>query len=169
MSQQRADAEDSLPERLVAYLDGELEPEETRRIEELLTTDAEARRTLQRLDRTWHLLESLDASSVGEQFTQTTLEMVTVAAADEVQRQQAEAPRRRRRRWLIAAGGLAAAGLAGFLAAALLADALDPNKQLIHDLPVLENLDQYSQVKDIDFLRMLSREQIFAEESSDGK
>jgi len=167
MSLQHPDVDSSLSERLVAYLDGELDTEESRRVEELLAADSQARQTLQRLDRTWHLLDSLDASAVGEQFTQSTLEMVTVAVADELQRQQAEAPRRRRRRWLIAGGTLAAAGLAGFLVCALVAGSLDPNKQLIRDLPVLENLDQYSQVKDIDFLRMLADKRIFEEEPSD--
>jgi anti-sigma factor RsiW len=169
MSQQPASDDFSLHEELVAYLDGELGPDESHRVEELLAADAGARQTLQRLDRAWQLLDDLDTSGVGDKFAQTTLEMVTVVAAGEVEQNQADAPRRRRRRRLLLGGGLAAAGLAGFAAVALLAAAVDPNKQLVHDLPVLENLDQYSQVKDIEFLRMLNRERVFAEEPDDGQ
>ena len=111
------------------------------------------RRRLQSLERTWDLLDELDAAPVGEPFTQTTLEMVAVAAHEDAERDQAEAPRRRRRRLLSAGGGLLAAAAAGFLAVAL--SAPDPNRQLLEDLPVLENFDEYRQVESIEFLHEL--------------
>ena len=60
-----------LDEQLVAYLDGELDAESSRRIDELLATDAEVRRRLQEMERTWDLLDDLDTAPVGGQFAQT--------------------------------------------------------------------------------------------------
>ena len=145
-----------LDEEFVAYLDGELDAESCRRIEALLASDPAVRRRLQSLERTWDLLDELDAAPLGEPFTQTTLEMVAVAARQEVEQSRAEAPRRRRR-WLLAVGaGLLAAAAAGFLAVAL----HDPDRQLLQDLPLLENLDEYRQIGSIEFLHRLRDEKL---------
>ncbi len=149
----------SLDEQLVAYLDGELDVESRRRVEELLSSDAQARRRLQQMERTWDLLDDLDAVPPGNQFTQTTLEMVAVAADQDVRQSLAEAPRRRRRRWLVAGLTLLAALAGGFFTVVWLAP--DPNRQLVEDLPVLENLDEYRQIDDIEFLRLLRAAGLF--------
>ena len=108
---------------------------------------------LGRLERTWDLLDELGSTPVGDGFTRTTLEMVTVAAEEDVQHVLAAAPvRKRRRRWLVGAGVFAAAA-AGFLAAYLALP--NPNRQLLEDLPLLENLEEYSRVDDIRFLQLL--------------
>ncbi len=153
----------ALDEQLVAYLDGELDAEGGRRIEALLATDPEVRRRLQSLERTWDLLDQLDTAPVGEPFTHTTLEMVAVAARDEVEHDRAVAPRRRRRRRLAIGGGLLAAAAAGFLTVACLAR--DPNRQLLKDLPVLVNFDEYRQVENVELLRLLRKEGLFPGES----
>jgi anti-sigma factor RsiW len=164
MSQQPADTDLSLEEQLVAYLDGELDAEASRRVEELLAADPKVRQALQGLDRTWELLGELEAPQVAERFAQSTLEMVAVAAAEDTERSRTEASRRRRWRWVILSGSLLAAGAAGFLGISLRPD---PNRQLIDDLPVLENLDEYRQVDDIEFLRSLHKQGLFAEEGGD--
>jgi anti-sigma factor RsiW len=171
MSEQPAQIDTALQEQLVAYLDGELDAEASRRIEELLTTDAKVRATMQELDHTWQLLDELDTGGVDERFTRSTLEMVAVAAADEVEQTRAAAPRRRRLRWLAIAVGATAAGLAGFAATAMFWPDPDKktNERLVENLPVLENLDQYCQVENVEFLRMLQQERLFAEEADDGK
>jgi hypothetical protein len=142
-----------LDEELVAYLDGELDPEGSRRIEELLASNAEVRRRLQEMERTWQLLDDLDTAPVGDQFARSTLEMVAVAAHKDVEQSMAEAPRRRRRRFLAVVVGLLAAVLAGFFAVALLWPNAD--RQLLEDLPVLENLDLYRQIDAVEFLDLL--------------
>jgi anti-sigma factor RsiW len=149
----------SLEEQLTAYLDGELGAEDARHVEALLASDSKVRRAMQRLDRTWQLLDELDTSGVDDQFTRSTLEMVTTAAGEEAERVQVEAPRRRRRRWLALGGGLLGAAAAGFAAVALLAP--DPDRELIDDLPILENLDEYRQVGDLEFLQLLYQEKVF--------
>ena len=42
------------------------------------------------------------------------------------------------------------------------------NRELLEDLPVLENLDAYRQVGDIQFLRTLARERLFDQERTSG-
>ncbi len=163
-----ADAQQTPSEEdLVAYLDGELDDPASQRIEQLLASDPKVRGTLQALEQTWHLLDQLDRVTPEEDFTRTTLEMVAVAAAEDVQVQQAEVPRRRRRRWLLGSAALLAAAAAGFLTVAWLRPS--PNQRLLEDLPVLENLDPYRQVDNIEFLRLLDREGLFSKESRRGK
>ena len=152
-------------EDLVAYLDGELDEPASRRIEELLATDPKVRQSLQQLERTWDLLDKLDAPEVDEKLAQSTLEVVAVAAAEDARRREAELPRRRRRQWLLGTAGLLAAALTGFLSVALLRP--DPQEQLLEDLPLLDNFDQYRQIDDFRFLKMLHDEGLFAEEQAD--
>ncbi|MBN2577780.1 MAG: hypothetical protein JXB10_02225 [Pirellulales bacterium] len=161
MDPQLPPADPTLEEQLVAYLDGELDAESCRRIEDLLTVNPEARLALQRLEKTWELLDALGTGPTGENFTRSTLEMVAVAAEDEVEKQAAQLPRRRRRRGLLAAGVILAAGVLGFLAMTALAP--DANRRLLEDLPLLENLDQYRQAESLDFLRLLQERRLFTE------
>lgn len=151
-----------LDEQLVAYLDGELSPEDSRRVEELLASDPAVRRRLQGLDCSWQALDELDRAPLDGRFTRTTMEMVAVAATEDLQRNRREGPRRRRRRWLAACAGLALAAAAGFMLAWIALP--DPNRQLLDDLPLLQNIDEYRQVDDIRFLKALAREGLFDDE-----
>lgn len=162
MSHESANADASIDEQLVAYLDGELDTEASRRIEERLASDPKAREALQQMDRTWELLDELDTSPMAESLAQTTLEMVVAGAGDDAKLLHRDQRRYRRRRWAIAGGGLIAAAAIGFLAVAWLRP--DPNRQLLGNLPVLERLDEYRQIDDLKFLHMLHREGLFAEE-----
>jgi len=156
MTNEPANDDAALDEQLVAYLDGELDPQSSRRVEDLLATDPEVRGKLQRLDRTWEMLDELDRPPTADRFTQTTMEMVAVAAEQDIERLQAEAPRRRRRRWLAVVAGVLVAGLTGYAVVAALLP--DPNRDLIRDLPVLQNLDQYRRIDSMEFLRDLHEE-----------
>ena len=60
MSPDPVNDEAQLREELVAYLDGELDGEQSRRIEQRAAAEPEARRMLQELDRAWHMLDELD-------------------------------------------------------------------------------------------------------------
>jgi anti-sigma factor RsiW len=157
--------EAQLREELVAYLDGELDAEQGRRLEERAAAEPDARRMLEELDRTWHMLDTLDAPATNEDFTRTTLEMVAVAAQEDVEKAKAEAPRRRRRTWLWAVTGLFTAAAAGFFLVASLVR--DPNTQLLEDLPIVENYDQYREVGSIDFLRALNKQKLFTEDADE--
>ena len=153
-----------LHDELTAYLDGELDAESVRRVEERLARDTAYQAELQQLERAWDLLDRLPRSSVSETFTKTTIEMVAVAASNDAAMVQRAWPRRRLPQ-LLGALGAVAAGLAGFVVGHFLWP--NPNEQLLQDLPVLEHFDLYYQVDNIDFLRMLDSEGLFAEAESD--
>jgi anti-sigma factor RsiW len=143
----------ALDEKLVSYLDGELDAAESSQVEHALAQDARVRRELKQLERCWELLDELPREEVGEDFTRTTVEMIAVQAERELAEVEAELPSRKRKAWLLAAGAFLTAGIAGFIAVGVYSDR--ENKKLLKDLPVVENLDQYRQVEDINFLRAL--------------
>jgi len=162
MSADRPQTDTPPDEELVAYLDGELDAQAARRIEDWLASNPDVRRKLHELERTWELIGELDGARLGGTFAQSTLELVTAAVEQDVRQSQAQAPRLRRRGRLLFSLLLLAAGLAGFLTVSLAVP--DPNRQILDDLPLLENLDQYRQVQSIEFLRMLQQEKLFVEE-----
>ncbi|MBN2217425.1 MAG: hypothetical protein JW719_08615 [Pirellulales bacterium] len=165
----------SLDEQLVAYLDGELDDATARHIETLVADDPELRARLRELGQAWELLDQLDRPRIEETFTETTLELVAVQAEAEAEDDKTREPRRRRRRQAWVGGTFLAAGLAGFLAVAALWP--NPNRSLLEDLPVVENVDEYLQVlgddesvdQSIDFLRRLHQEQLFVDEDRQGE
>ncbi|HJT33009.1 MAG TPA: hypothetical protein VJ783_13290 [Pirellulales bacterium] len=156
---EKASIEPELRETLVAYLDGELDAEGERRVEQLLSTDERVRIELQRLQSTWDLLDRLPRAAVGAEFTHSTVEMVALSVEQEAR----PAASRFGRRVAIIAVALAVACLSGFIAVRL---SLDPNQRLLGDLPIVEHLEAYRQTPDIGFLRQLDKAGVFAEESS---
>ncbi len=161
------DRPQELENQLVAYLDGELDEDARRLIDRRLASEPELREALGRLERTWDLLDGLERSNVDDTFTQSTMEMVTQAATEDADRELDEAPRRRRRRWLIASTSILTAAAAGFLLTVVVRP--KPNEELLEDLPVLENLDRYREIDDIDFLRLLAAEDLFPVEDNDDR
>jgi hypothetical protein len=156
---------ESLDEELVAYLDGQLDPESARQIEQRLASEEPVRRRLQQLAQSWDMLDQLPHAMADDTFTRSTVQMVAIAAEQELTQQQAHEPRRRRRRWLLGAALAVLAGSGGFLAAAMLWK--DPNERLLRDLSTIENVEAYRQVGDIDFLHRLSDEGLFSEDAPD--
>ncbi|GIW93437.1 MAG: hypothetical protein KatS3mg110_1478 [Pirellulaceae bacterium] len=152
-------AADPLDEELVAYLDGELDAESTRRLEERLEHDQQLRERLVQLQATWDLLDSLPSAEADAQFTQTTVSMVALRTKKE--------STVRRRQWLwasAAAAALMAATAAGYFTVNYHLSA--PERQLAKDLPVIERLDLYLVADSVDFLRQLAGERLFDEEAT---
>ncbi len=153
-----------LHDELTAYLDGELDAASVRRVEERLARDAAYQAELQQLERAWDLLDRLPRALVSEAFTKTTIEMVAVAASEDAQTVRQVWPRRHRQQ-LLGTLGAVAAGLTGFAIGHFLWP--NPNEQLLKDLPVIEHFDLYYQADNIDFLRLLDSEGLFAEAEND--
>lgn len=142
---------------LVAYLDGELEEDKAREIEQTLAASEVARHEVEMLSRTWDLLEALPRENASAEFAAKTLQTVKVEAAPATVgdwRPQA-------RRGLIALGWattLAAFGLAGFAAGhRWLPRRSDP---IVHDLTLLEHLETYRDVGAAEFLSELRRRDV---------
>ena len=150
-------------EKLTAYLDGELDTDAAREMEDLIAENSDVRRRVQELDRAWDMLESLQPVGVDEEFTRTTVELV------QLENDGASPPRRSGRfRSILAYLSIAAVCfVAGFGAISWITTLRD--NRLLRDLPVVERLDAYLQVESIDFLRELRDERLFAEEEPDGR
>ncbi|HUT10863.1 MAG TPA: hypothetical protein VMY42_10225 [Thermoguttaceae bacterium] len=159
MKHEPANADPALDEELMAYLDGELDADDSQRIEQLLASDAEARLKLQRLERTWELLDELKTPQDAGELTKSTLEMVAAAAEEDVARSRAEIARGRRRRGFLGGACLLAVGVAGFFLVRPMVP--NPNRQLLEDLPLLEHLAEYRQLDDVDFLHLLWENGLF--------
>jgi anti-sigma factor RsiW len=159
-------AEESMDEEIVAYLDGELDREAAIAVERRLADDPAYRARLARLQQAWDLLDRLGRTEADDNFTHSTVAMVTVKAGEDSETGQTEAQRRRR---------LTYAGLGGLalVAAAIAYVAVDrslngENRALVRDLPVIERIDEYSNIDNIEFLKQLQTEGLFAAEVNDG-
>jgi len=157
----------TIDEEFVAYLDGELDAEAARRFDARLMEDAELRQKLRQHRRAWDLLDELPRADVGDRFTQTTVELVAVSVADQVDDASRHNSFRAKFGWLIGGAVAVAASLAGYALVASIVAA--PDRQLVKDLRVIENLDEYRAVEDIEYLRALEREGLFAVEVVDGR
>lgn len=150
-------SDDASREMLVAYLDGELSPEEARDVERRISEDPELRQEMQSLEKAWNALDDLPKSTVDEDFSRTTIEMVAVEAQREVAELTAAMPVTRRRRWWGVALLGAAAAVAGFMMVRGFVST--PDRQLVQDLPVLWGIEPLSQNADAQFLTLLASRQ----------
>jgi anti-sigma factor RsiW len=159
-------AEESMDEEIVAYLDGELDREAAIAVERRLADDPAYRARLAKLQQAWDLLDRLGRTEADENFTHSTVAMVTVKAGEDSEVGQTAAQRRQR---------LTYAGLGGLalVAAAIAYVAVDrslssDNRALVRDRPVIERIDEYSNIDSVEFLRQLQKEGLFAAEVNDG-
>ena len=150
---------------LIAYLDGELDETTARLIEQKLARSDTARHDVEMLVRTWDLLDILERPRVTQEFTTRTL---ALAQADvqpsRLSQFDWQTPLRRTAifaLWLATLGGVAAFGWT-------VTRKWVPNEaqMLIDDLPVIENLDLYTEVDSIEFLRELRRSGGFHEKET---
>jgi hypothetical protein len=145
---------DPAAEEIVAYLDGELPPQDCRRVENRLATDEEYRQDLHELDRAWEALNVLPAPTVDDGFAQTTIELACVAAEADLSQDSAAkkaANRNRIWRWVAAA---VATSIFGFFAGRALIP--NRNQELLADLPAIHQLNVLPYVENVEFLRRLS-------------
>ena len=119
------------------------------------------RHRLRELAGAWDLLDELPRTNVDETFAQTTVAMVAVAAAKDLDQLNAQAPRRaaKRRLWSVASFVIAAA--IGFIALTWIWP--DQNQQLLKELSVVENWPLYQQAGSLEFLRELDKQGTFAQ------
>jgi len=148
--------------QLVAYLDGELDVEESRQVEQRLADDERYRRQLKELDEAWGLLEDLPRADVNDMFTRTTVAMVAVAAEQDARQAQVSRQRRSWFGWACAAAVVIIAGSIGFAAARFRLDR--PNREVVADLPVIENVDIYRYVDSVEWLETLDKPELFGDE-----
>jgi anti-sigma factor RsiW len=71
-------------EELTAYLDGELDADARAAVEHRLAEDEAFRQRMQRMEDAWAMLDALPRTEADGSFTQSTVEMVALAAREEV-------------------------------------------------------------------------------------
>ena len=156
----------TIDEELVAYLDGELSPDQAARIERRMAEDPTYRARLNQLERAWDLLDTLNRSEADDDFVHSTVEMVAIQAVEEAKTQKLRTVRKRNFGWVaVVVLVLAATGATYFAIKNRLAR---PNRELVRDLPLIERVDDYRNVDSLDFVKQLERENLFAVEVDDG-
>ena len=150
-------------DNIVAYLDGELDEETTRRIETVLVQSSVARNDVEVLSRTYDLLEELPRPGAPKDFVERT---VATAKLEEIRTPLANQPWYQSARkvvilcsWtllMLAASALAAWGSRQF--------ARNDTDVLIEEFQTIENLDVYQEVGSQAFLNRLSAEGKLLEE-----
>jgi anti-sigma factor RsiW len=142
---------------LVAYLDGELTGEAARALEAKLSLNPAARTEAKTLRRTWELLDYLPRPQPSVSFTHRTLQRLTSVRGD----------RGRARWWVLVAGWIAAmvlAGWAGYAGYTWVVPRTPGDRELLHDLRLIENKRYYDLVEDLDFWHALDTPELFGEE-----
>ncbi len=149
-------------EELTAYLDGELSGEALSEVEERLQNDPDYLAQMQKLQQSWDLLDVLPPTQGYDDFVKTTMEMAVQDSDRDL----------RKKSW-VGKGLLTKLAMFLLLPGAVFASGYAvtnqqitaPYRQLIRDLPLIENHDRYSKMNfDIDFLTRLNEASLFTRE-----
>jgi|TARA_B110000881_G_scaffold215026_1_gene228398 hypothetical protein len=156
------DQADQESQQIVAYLDGELDAATNAEIEKRLADDAEFALRLQQLQRAWDLLDDLPRANSNIDFTRSTVELITVSAEDDLQATKNLVTQKKIQSWLIRSGVVGFAILLGwFIGDGYFGRA---QRQLLRDLPVIHQFDEYRLTEDLEFLKQLQAAGLFNEE-----
>ena len=167
-----ATAQQDVPDRtepevelLVAYLDGELDAENVRQVENRLSIEPDLREKMTSLEQTWNLLDELETVPANKEIVRSTMEVVTLTIEKELSENEQQLERYR---WLdlaVLAAILLMFGIIGFQLSLLAG--IQGKKQLINDIPIIENMNKYKEIGSFDFLKALSDQQVFDPPSED--
>ena len=158
---------------LVAYLDGELDDAATQAIEAKLATNPEARAELDALKQTWGMLDYLPKASPSPNFTNRTLERLSlekIRGSTKTQPMPTRPPS-----WLVGAlwaVTIVVALIGGYYLTTLwprpvLEDpAPDPDLPIVQHLRLLERWRYYENADDFDFVEKLAHPDLFGEDPS---
>lgn len=147
-------------ETLVAYLDGELDHDATVEVENRLAVDPDYRFQLQRLEKTWDMLDELPAVEPTNSFTRSTLELVVNDAKAAIRKQ-------RFNWWSLAFRTsvmiaipcicyLVTTGILNWRQNA-------PINQLVQDVPFLQKYELYEAIGNIEFAELLDRQKLLTD------
>lgn len=157
----------SFTEKLVAYLDGELPEGDARDVESSLASDPTMRAEVEKLNRAWELLDLLPRPNASGEFSSRTLTSLKVsgattalpnecAAAPTVVLNVAKPSRFGNPQIAAWSAGLIAVGVLGFLVGRM---TTRPDSEVwLDDLPLIERIDVYREIGDVQFLRDFQRE-----------
>lgn len=150
----------------VAYLDGELNEEETRGIEQLLASNEVARHDMEALATAWELLDDLPRPNAPKDFAEKTI--ATLKLEEQKIPLQEQAWFQQVAGYARLLGGLVAVigcGVVGFL----VARTVPPSRAdlMLENYQLLEHLDTYQEVGSSDFLIRLQKNEEWVRRSSE--
>jgi hypothetical protein len=156
---------------LVAYLDGELDDAATQAVEAKIATNPDARAELDALKQTWGMLDYLPKASASPNFTNRTMERLTLERVGTAKKTMPMPGRRFA--WLRRVGWAAAVLVAlagGYFAALFFWPALAPepipdtDRPLIRYLRIAEKWRYYENADDLEFVKKLNQSDLFGED-----
>jgi anti-sigma factor RsiW len=153
-------------DELVAFLDGELNEEESQTLETRLSQEPAVRAEADALKQAWDLLDYLPRPEPSPNFTNRTMERL-----QPIKSLSAPVPAGRRWKVRLFAVGWAAALVLSFLGGAFgyqfYASRLPPgDRELVRELRLIENKRLYEIGDNIDFLEKLNQPDLFGDESA---
>jgi hypothetical protein len=151
-------------EELTAYLDGELSGEELATVEQRLKEDPSYLVQMQKLQQSWDLLDVLPRTQGYDEFVKTTMEMAAVDSDRDFKKKSwlGKGLLTKLAMFLLLPGAVFASGYA-----VTNQQITAPYRQLIRELPLIENHDRYSKMNfEIDFLKQLDEAALFTQEGA---
>lgn len=150
-------------ENLVAYLDGELDEVASQEVEQILSESPVARHEVDMLSRTWDLLTVLPGAKASEDFSRKTLTSIRAAEASQGGI-DGDAVARQVKRGLVLAAAVAVLAVCGVIGFHGMKTGV-PNDAdlLLNDFDVIEHLDEYQEIGDIEFLKTLQAKRTLAD------
>jgi len=149
-------------EELTAFLDGELSGEELAEVEQRLQDDPSYLSQMQKLQQSWDLLEVLPPTQGYDAFVKTTMELVVQDYDRDLKKKSwmGKGLLTKLAAFLLLPGAVFASGYA-----VTNQQITAPYRQLIRELPLIENYDRYSKLNfEIDFLKQLNEASLFTRE-----
>lgn len=163
-------ADSKQQENLIAYLDGELTDEAAASVEKTLAEEVFARQEVEKLTRTWELLELLPEGRASNGFTEKTLTAIQTRIkaspkADEAETEDDVIPGRARERVVRIGRRTVGFFVLMFVAAvgfnSTFQKGAEPLDELLKELPLVERLDEYQEAGDTEFLKTLHESGLF--------
>lgn len=168
--------EERQTEEIVAYLDGELEPNDAEGLAAKLSLDPKLRAEAESLQRTWDILDILPRPQPSASFTTRTISQAipipsgasgpTMAfpASGVASTMLLPAQRPGIVFWLVSMAVVLLAGGLGYVGHLELAPKPTVPEPSLEDAPLMRNLRLYRNVEDMDYLKRLDSPEMFGEE-----
>jgi hypothetical protein len=146
-------------ELLVAYLDGELDAKSVRQVEDRLSVEPDLREKMTSLEQTWNMLSELETISADKELVRSTMEVVTLTIEKELREGKQHSGQRKWLDQLVLVTVLFMFGVIGFQLSALIG--IQKKKQLVEDIPIIQNITMYKEIDSFEFLEALSKKRVF--------
>jgi len=146
-------------ELLVAYLDGELDAQSVRQMEDRLAVEPGLRDKMTSLEQTWNLLNELETVPADKELVRSTMEVVTLTIEKEVKDDEKLLEKRKWLNRLVPAVIFLMFGVIGYQLAVLVG--IHQQNQLVKDIPIIRDVNMYKEIDSFDFLRALSEKRVF--------